>query len=589
MKKALSILTVSAMLICSLVFGACGNSGGGLNGQKIDKNKTQIYINVYNGGTGTQWITDEAIEYNKKLDKYQIYINEEKRNANFIIEEVNAASGIASAYFSVDTAFQELIYGDKLVDLTPLLEKTVEGETRKIGDKLKNAESWSELASKNGQGCYLLPYSDSVGGLVFDYKDFVDKGWLNYANGKDAAVTDALAAQGIEFTNNNGKLFYVGGGDVNYAEGDRILTAGKDGKFGTYDDGQPQTIEEWNTMFGKIKSKDGSKPIIFPGEYPNYTGMVQNAFFAQYAGVEAFENYFAFDSDGKQVVMRDGSKEVITIENGYKYFGMKEIYDTVSFMSTYFASENLHSSTNDNSDHRAAQRTYLYSPVSDGKIPYAAMICEGIWWENEARQTFKLANDQSAKGDRGFGMRDYRYMLLPYIEGQKGIDGNGGGSVLAGQDTGSFFVVKEKNAEKTEILIDFLAQTLSDRCLESFTAETGVIRAFDYEISDEKLAGMTPFARNVWQMYNDTENIAVVRPFQERIKAPVAFATDISLDGVVFPYREKGVLYGSDTCVVSLLGKNKNTEDIFGLIKDSFTETTWSRYVNSAKEQGFYK
>lgn len=117
--------------------------------------------------------------------------------------------------------------------------------------------------------------------------------------------------------------------------------------------------------------------------------------------------------------------------------------------------------------------------------------------------------------------------------------------------------MKEKNAEKTEILLDFLSQTLSDECLEKFTTETGVIRAYDYTISEENFAKMTPFSQNVWKMYNDSENIAIVRPFQERLKAPVVFATDISLEGVVFPFNDNGKIMGSDTCVVSYLAKNK--------------------------------
>ena len=193
---------IAAMLCLCFAFSAaaCGNKGqGGESGQTIDKNKTQIYINVYGGGTGTSWITEEANEYNKTLEDYQIYIQDEKREAGYIIDEVNAASGVASAYFTVDIAFQELVNTDKLVDLTPILETTLEGESKKIGDKLTNRESWMKLASKNGSGCYLLPYCDSIGGLVFDYGDFVERGWLEFADGNGFTCNpeDASIAIGI--------------------------------------------------------------------------------------------------------------------------------------------------------------------------------------------------------------------------------------------------------------------------------------------------------------------------------------------------------------------------------------------------------
>lgn len=586
MKKIISAaLCLSLALTCT----ACGRkpADSSSGGQTIDKNKTQIYINVYGGGTGTGWITDEANEYNKTLDNYQIYINDEKKEASNIIDEVNTASGVASAYFTVDIAFQELINTDKLVDLTPILNTTLDGESRKIGDKLSDKEGWLELASKNGSGCYLLPYCDSIGGLVFDYGDFVEKGWLNFADGKDSAVLAALDAQGIVYENNNGRLIYKSGGSVNYSAGDRIMTAGKDGKYGTYDDGQPQNITEWNQMLAKIKSTANCYPFIWPSLFENYTGMVQNAVFTQLAGLEASKNYFAFDSQGKEVEMQDGSKKVITVENGYEYFGMKEIYDTIAFMETYFTTSNANPAVNENTNHSDTQKRYLFAPVSGGKIAESAMICEGIWWENEAKAgIFPQVEKQDS--ERGFGKRDYRFMLLPYMEGQKGIDGNGNGSVLAGQDTGSFFVVKEKDTKKTEILLDFLARTLSDECLEKFTTETGIIRAYDYDISAENFAKMTPFAQNVWNIYRDTENIAIVRPFQDRVKEPIVYATTAGLEGVVFPYNDMGKIMSSDKVVVSWLSKGKNKDQIFAMVKGAFNAQSWAKLLEQAKKQGFY-
>lgn len=587
---------IIAAILCFMVLCSCSacktnkdssadtpDSGG----QIIDKSKTQIYLNVYDGGTGTSWIIDEANKFNQTLEDYQIYIYEEKREASDIINEVNAASGTASGYFTVDIAFQELINTDKLVDLTSLLNKTVTGESRTIGDKLKNKDSWLKLASKNGSGCYLLPYCDSVGGLVFDYGDFVENGWLFYADGKNAQVTAALDAQGISYLNNGGKLIYQSGGDVNYKEGDRIMTAGKDGKFGTYDDGQPQTITEWDEMLGKIKATANCYPFIWPSLFESYTGMVQNALFAQLAGIEAFENYFAFDSNGKQVEMHDGSQKVITVQNGYEYFGMKEIYQTIAFMETYFTSDNANPSIKDNTNHTDTQKRYLFAPVSDGKIAQSAMICEGIWWENEAKKGI-FPQVESKDSERGYGKRDYRFMLLPYIEGQKGIDGNGKGSVIAGQDTGSFFVIKEKDTRKTEILLDFLALTLSDECLEKFTTETGVVRSYDYEISQENLAQMTPFARTVWDMYRDEENIAIVRPFQERVKEPIVYATTAGLEGIVFPYMDMGKIAGPNTVAVSYLQDGKNKDQIFSMIKNAFSVKEWNKILEQAQKQGFY-
>ena len=101
--------------------------------QTIDPEKEQIYVSVYNGGTGTRWIKQAAEEFNAAEDKYQVYIIDGKSSATEIIDAVSTGStnGV-SCYFSVDAAFQELIYTDKLVDLSSLLARTASGETRTI-------------------------------------------------------------------------------------------------------------------------------------------------------------------------------------------------------------------------------------------------------------------------------------------------------------------------------------------------------------------------------------------------------------------------------------------------------------------------
>ena len=112
MKRKANIFIAIMLVFSAFAFSACGKSGDSDSGgtiQTIDRTKEQIYVSVYDGGTGTQWIKEEAEKFNASLDKYQVYIIEGKSSASNIIDEVSAGSNIASAYFSVDTAFQELI------------------------------------------------------------------------------------------------------------------------------------------------------------------------------------------------------------------------------------------------------------------------------------------------------------------------------------------------------------------------------------------------------------------------------------------------------------------------------------------------
>ena len=99
---------------------------------------------------------------------------------------------------------------------------------------------------------------------------------------------------------------------------------------------------------------------------------------------------------------------------------------------------------------------------------------------------------------------------------------------------------------------------------------------------------MTPFARTVWNIYRDTENIAIVRPFQERVKEPIVYATTAGLEGVVFPYNDAGKIMGSDKVAVSWLSGGKNKDQIFNMVSGAFDSSSWKKLLDQAKKQGFY-
>ena len=570
-----------------LLTGACGKA----TGNTLDTDKTQIYINVYDGGTGTDWIKQEATRFNANQEDYEIVIEGEKRSDQTIRAEVVGGTGKYSAYFTVGAVWQDFIYRDRLVDLSGILERKTEGEERTIGSKLKEPELWKQVGSKNGQGQYLLPYADSMTGLVFDYDQFVQNGWLTKLKGNDESAKSALTEQGIVFEVNAAKnelRFVSADHEVNYEAGDPILSAGKDGKYGTYDDGQPQTFAEFDAMLTRILATNGAKPFVYPSTMTTYVDDIVYAYFYQLAGEDATKALFQYDSNGVALPMKDGSSKVIALENGYEVYGMQAIYDTLEFAEKYFNnSAYLHNSLNGATNHKDAQRNFLYGFTDE--YMDSAMLLEGVWWENEARPTFDAVS--RIDSNRGYGKVEYRYMLLPEIPGQKGIAGNEKGTVFATKDTGSFFVVKEKDTKKTEILLDFLTQTLSDRALRNFTSLTGIPRMFEYEMTAEDYARMTPFAKNAYQIYNDTENVKIVRQYLERYREPLYSLTSLAT-WAIFPFNDAGIVTGKP-----LLGLINNAKvlspsdplgSVFDGISGAYSASDWEDYLAEARRLGFY-
>ena len=75
-------------------------------------------------------------------------------------------------------------------------------------------------------------------------------------------------------------------------------------------------------------------------------------------------------------------------------------------------------------------------------------------------------------------------MLFPEMEGQKGIDGKGNGSVVSATDTGGVFAYKSKDETKNEIIKDFIKLTTSDKYLREFS-KSGGIRPYTFDLGEE--------------------------------------------------------------------------------------------------------
>src|SRR5690606_38312549 len=123
-----------------------------------------------------------------------------------------------------------------------------------------------------GEGLYGIPYANGFAGFVFDYQLFEEKGWLIY--------------------------------DIE--NGQEVLSKGPDGIAGTYDDGQPRNMTEWQQLIDNIASKANTYPFIFNTKYPNYLTNMVDAILAQYSGIDGYKTFINYegsftDSDGNTV------------------------------------------------------------------------------------------------------------------------------------------------------------------------------------------------------------------------------------------------------------------------------------------------
>lgn len=579
MKKSVKITaTVMAVAMCGMLGVGCGDSG-----KKNPAN--EIVIEPFSGsGFGYQWIKDLAAEWTKENPDWKISVKESSVNLSGTqLSQIEAGTTTTDVYFGADANYNSGFYKGYFEDLTDMLTMKPDGENGlTIQQKILNYDTWKTVAGKlsydattgaySSSGLYMLPHSVAMTGLVYDHSQFVSLGYLTYAENSDS-VKSALTAQGIAYEEDGAKLVFKSGsqGLTHYEEGDYILSAGKDGKYGTYDDGQPQTMAEFKTMVNNIVA-GGKTPFVYASSASDdYVTQLVYEYLVQYAGLDAYDALTAFDSNGKEIKMQDGSSKVITWDNGYETYKMDGVEAAVNFLNEYFYSnDNYYTTGNFVSD---AQDKFINGGVDGDK--FIGMLVEGNWFETEASESMKAAGKRDP--ERGYGKVDYRFMLLPDIDGQKGIDGNGHGSVFSASEAGAIVVRKQSDSAKLSAIKSFISYTLSNASLSYTTATTGLIRAYKYSLSDEQLASMTPFNRTCYEIYSDTENVKILTSATDMLRAPFAYATSgWTAYQTLLPYN------GTFSLIVALRS-GKSVTEIVNSIRNSYTATQWAGYVESIK------
>lgn len=482
MKKVASVIL---SLILLLGFGT-GCGGELLEG--IDPNRTQIYVSLFQSGYGQAWLDKIKVEFEKDYPEYQIMIDSNKTENATIKSSLQSQSTKFNIFFTpAPYTIKEMIAADVLEDLSDLYEEKPDGENGEtVRGKMKDSQLYESAFSLEGkEGVYAIPYGDSFTGFVYDHDLFLERGWLLTDDGW--------------LINNRGKE----------------LTAGRDGKPGTYDDGQPVTESEWLQMIQLINGSGDTAPFYWSSNYAySYTNPIVHALIAQYEGLTGYNTFLNYQGPDPH------SNKAITLEKGYEVYSMEGVGNALQFMDERVAANCLSSSL-DYASHTDAQNNYLYGYVNaSADRPQAAFLLEGIWWENEAKPTLT----EMPEG-RKYGQRTYNYMLPPAFDGQLGIDGEGAGTVFASQDAGMTFIAKNSDRTLVEMCKKFVLYTLKDRNLRNFTVETGSLKPYRYELDETDLSNMTPFAKNVWNIYSDEANVAIIRPEIEKLASAINYAT----------------------------------------------------------------
>ncbi len=522
-------LVMALIMVCSLA--ACGGEGGGSS-----SGKTVINLSYYTGEFGDDWIKNLADQWNATNDKFEIKAKGNLNLSGTVIADIKSGSK-NDIVITEDCNFNTVFDAQYLEDLTDLLSVTAPGDSKTIGDKIANKEVWMDMASKDGV-TYMLPYNISPTGLIFDYERFQENGWLFDKDGK------------------------LGG-----ANG---VHPGRDGVEGTYDDGQPQTMEQFKAMCEKIRNT-GTEVFLFMGaKASEYMNNVAYAYLAQVLGEENFEIFYKHESGGKEVELIDGTKTAITIEEGYKTYQMKGVDEMARFINEYLCNRNYVSDAtlNDVALTVDASHTQFLTET-------AAFIVEGNWFENGSRQLIESMSKYDPEA-KAYGESDYRYMLVPASQE--------GRAVIHSQTGGGMVVVKQSDPEKLAAIKDFIAFMLSNKSMGQVTRDTGMIWNYSYDISAEDLAAMTVFTKNAYSMVQDSENVLIRSGFIDTASTPVHAYSALGA------YSYMTLNLSTQISIVPALVQDAggNVQTFLDNIAAYNTAERWAGWLSQAQSYGYY-
>ncbi|MBQ4269301.1 MAG: hypothetical protein IJB97_06615, partial [Clostridia bacterium] len=111
----------------------------------------------------------------------------------------------------------------------------------------------------------------------------------------------------------------------------------------------------------------------------------------------------------------------------------------------------------------------------------------------------------------GYGVRDFRFMPIPEINGLENIQGQKTtGRSLGSSTAGTNLIVNAKTKQK-ELCRLWLQFAHSEYALEVFTLSNGAVRnSFKYDLDDDQLAQLSKFGQNVYRLKTDeTDDVTI--------------------------------------------------------------------------------
>lgn len=586
-----------ALGLCGLLaFSAVGCGGGEQNGGGTTGGGEKAVINIegYEAGVNLNWLRDMAAEFaNLNADR----ITDGKKGVEFDIVPI---SGLTSTntmpssnvhlYVHSGGSGDQAASGKSLANLgytlniddivTEKIDTRIDEEGNavqySIRDKFDkqyyNQMYCGEAPSAVGNGykqCYGLPSYSVKYGLTLDAWNFkmyglylVDEEW---AEANKVQYRNSIEKWETEF---GSRWFIKQQSDGMSLPTGVKLSCGNDGVYGTWDDGQPTSIEELCILCSRSKYKGVAPFTTYDWDQ---TINPYRAMWASLGGYGGLHANFYFDSDGEKVEVVDFTKGglnpgfttepmfsgegldkindlykphtkevVITWENGWQANDISSRYYALAFWHIasemgWFADVASLPDRASQYNHTGMEERFLLNGSSSSHEKMA-MLIEGDYWYNESKKAGGV--DKFKGAANGFRVSfdnedvyltepDVLWMSLPtQVYGtvsantqQVNTEENPVDARYYNERAeflgSSAPIVLNKNMEKKcsaefiDLVKDFLQFCFTDDNLSYYVGSQGVTKAgMDFPIKDEHMANLSNFQKSHLKSYESSRKVS---------------------------------------------------------------------------------
>lgn len=525
MKKTVKSV-ISSVLALSVVFGLFGcttTTRPGESAVEIDENKSQLYIGNFEGGMGEKWLNIVAANFEKDYEDVsfengktgvQVHVDSDQNYSGDTLL-ANMPTQQQSIYITHTITYQNFIAQKVVLDITDWVTEDIydsegnltrnesgkidpTGATESIADRMYSEfENYYNVGSESSPQYYGLPFAQIIGGIWYDADLFNSKKLYMWDDGTFGAQLADVDAQ--------------------IADPDSVsekVSPGPDGEYGTYDDGLPETWNDFVDLMDQMVSI-GVTPFTWSGTYTYQRTWLFDTLLASYEGPEDFALNFSLNgSDSDQPEIGN-----ITPQTGYELAKQNGRKAAVKIVNDIVKNPDYYSSAafDGAQSHLLAEREFLQSTRDNDPI---AFLVEGSFWVSEASAIFE---EMEADGEQyAYENRDFRYFPVPRFTGVEGIpEQTNRTPTMAGRlSTTAVLVNAKADNELTKAFVQYMH---SRESLVIFQQYASAFRPYEYEFTAEELASSTKYTQSMAKVLAEGGTIVSTLPKCDEVAASASF------------------------------------------------------------------